>query len=65
MGPTRVGVPSAIPHLLSQAETTQRLIPDARLHRMENAWHMLWFSDGADEMIRLQQEFVVAHAPTG
>lgn len=48
----------------AHAETAHRLIPNARLHRMEKGWHLLWISDGGDEMIRMQREFVAAHAPT-
>ena len=49
----------------AHAETAHRRIPNAQLHRMENGWHLLWVSDGADEMIRIQQEFIAAHAPPG
>ena len=49
----------------AHAETAHRRIPNAELHRMENGWHLLWLSDGADEMIRVQQEFIAAHAPPG
>lgn len=40
------------------AEAAHRRIPNARLHRMENAWHLLPISEGAAEMIRLQREFL-------
>ena len=47
----------------AHAETAHRLIPNARLHRMENGWHLLWLSEGADEMIRTQLAFVREHSP--
>ena len=47
----------------AHAEAAHRLIPDARLHRMENAWHLLRLSEGADEMIRTQLAFVQEHPP--
>ena len=49
----------------AHAETAHRRIPNARLHRIENGWHVLWVGDGTNEMIRIQQEFIAAHAPTG
>ena len=49
----------------AHAETAHRRISNARLHRMEDGWHLLWVGDGADEMIRIQQEFIAAHAPPG
>ena len=50
----------------SRSHTPKRriLIPNAHLHRMENGWHLLGLSEGADEMIRTQLEFVQAHSPT-
>lgn len=39
-------------------ENASRRIPDARLHRMDNGWHLLWLSDGADDMLREQVAFV-------
>ena len=48
----------------ADAETAHRLIPNARLHRLEKGWHLLWISDGGDEMIRIQRELLAAHDPT-
>ena len=48
----------------AHAEAAHRLIPDARLHGMENGWHLLRLCDGADEMIRTQLEFVQEHSQT-
>ena len=42
----------------AHAETAHYRIPDAGLHRMENAWHLLPMSDGAEEMLRIQREFL-------
>ncbi len=44
------------------AEDAYQIIPDSQLHRMENGWHLLWLSEGADEMVRRQIEFVKAHS---
>ena len=40
------------------AETAHRLIPDSRLHTLEQGGHIVWFSAGAEEMYRVQREFL-------
>ena len=43
------------------AETAHRLIPDSRLHTLEEGGHIVWLSEGAEEMGRVQREFVREH----
>jgi pimeloyl-ACP methyl ester carboxylesterase len=43
------------------AETAHRLIQNAELHRMEGAFHLVWLSDLAEEMLHAQVEFLRAH----
>lgn len=43
---------------IRQGEAAHRLIPDSRLYAMENAAHLLWISEGAEEMYRTQLEFL-------
>ena len=43
------------------AETAHRLIPNSRLHTLENGGHVVWLSEGAEEMHRLQMQFLQEH----
>ena len=43
------------------AETAHRLIPDSTLHTLERGSHIVWFSEGAEEMLRVQREFLREH----
>ena len=43
------------------AETAHRLIQNAELYRMEDAFHIVWFSDLAEEMFHTQVEFLKTH----
>lgn len=43
------------------AETAHNRIPNAELHRMEGAFHLVWLSNLADKMHRTQVEFLKAH----
>lgn len=43
------------------AETAHRLIPNSRLHTLERGSHLVWCSEGADEMLRVQREFLREH----
>lgn len=43
------------------AETSHRRIPNAELHKMEGAYHIVWHSELADEMVRAQIEFLKTH----
>ena len=43
------------------AEMAHRRIPNAELHRMEGAYHLVWLSDLAEEMLHTQVEFLKAH----
>ena len=45
----------------SHAEAAYRSIPNAQLHRMEGAWHLLWVDEGAEEMLQTEVEFAKAH----
>ena len=43
------------------AETAHRLIPNSRLHALEQGSHLVWCSEGAEEMLRAQREFLREH----
>ena len=43
------------------AETAHRLIPNSTLHTLEQGSHLVWCSEGAEEMLRVQREFVREH----
>ena len=43
------------------AETAHRLIPNATLHTLERGSHIVWISEGAEEMLRVQREFLREH----
>ena len=43
------------------AETSHRRIPNAELHKMEGAYHLVWLSELADETYRDQIEFLKTH----
>ena len=43
------------------AETAHRLIPKSRLHTLERGSHVVWLSEGAEEMLRVQREFLRKH----
>lgn len=43
------------------AETAHRLIPNSRLHTLERGSHLVWCSEGAEEMLRVQREFLREH----
>ncbi len=43
------------------AETAHRLIPNSRLHTLEQGSHLVWCSEGAEEMLRVQREFLREH----
>ena len=45
----------------SHAEAASNSIPNAQLYKMEGAWHFLWLSENADEIVQAQVEFVKAH----
>ena len=45
----------------SHAEAASNYIPNAQPYKMEGAWHFLWLSENADEMMQAQVEFVKAH----
>ena len=45
----------------SHAEAASNYIPNAKLYKMEGAWHFLWLSENADEMMQDQVEFAMAH----
>ena len=49
----------------SHAENAFRAIPNAQLHRMEAAWHLVWMDERADEMLQTQVEFAKEHLSTG
>lgn len=40
------------------AETAHRLIPNSTLHTLEQGSHIVWCSEGAEEMLRVQREFL-------
>ena len=40
------------------AEEAYAGIANAELYRMENAWHLVWLDDGAEELIEKQVAFV-------
>jgi pimeloyl-ACP methyl ester carboxylesterase len=43
---------------IGHAEEAYAGIPNAELYRMENAWHLVWLDEGADEMIKKQVAFL-------
>jgi pimeloyl-ACP methyl ester carboxylesterase len=45
----------------SHAEAASTYIPNSQLYKMEGAWHFLWLSENADEMMQDQVEFAMAH----
>ncbi len=48
----------------AHGETSAREIVGAQLHRVEKGWHLLALGDGADEVRRVQLEFLRQHAGT-
>jgi pimeloyl-ACP methyl ester carboxylesterase len=46
----------------SHAENAHASIPNSQLYKMENAWHLLWLSECADEMVQAQVEFAKKHS---
>ena len=48
----------------AHGETSAREIVGAQLHRVEKGWHLLALGDGADEVRRVQLEFLRKHAVT-